>query len=100
MDKIKKVKLTPAACGLDLGDGSERAEYVNQDYISKYSGKTSQKYWYYVYLLSKGQGMAGADQCGHVKIWRFIFSGIIRMMIIFHIVEVSMGTRRESRSSR
>mgnify|MGYP000675934567 CR=1 FL=1 len=22
MDKIKKVKLTPAACGLDLGDGS------------------------------------------------------------------------------
>ena len=31
MDKIKKVKLTPAACGLDLGDGSERAEYVNQD---------------------------------------------------------------------
>lgn len=26
MDKIKKVKLTPAACGLDLGDGSERAD--------------------------------------------------------------------------
>lgn len=37
MDKkslnLYKVKLAPAKCGLDLGDGSERAEYVNQDYI-------------------------------------------------------------------
>ena len=39
MDKIKKVKLTPAACGLDLGDGSERAEYVNQDYILNTLGR-------------------------------------------------------------
>lgn len=30
---LKKVSRTPAPCGLDLGDGSERAEYVNQDYI-------------------------------------------------------------------
>lgn len=30
---LKKVYLKPAPCGLDLGDGSERAEYVNQDYI-------------------------------------------------------------------
>ena len=28
-----EVKLGKAKCGLDLGDGSERAEYVNQDYI-------------------------------------------------------------------
>ena len=28
-----KVLLKPAICGIDLGDGSERAEYVNQDYI-------------------------------------------------------------------
>ena len=30
---VKKVRLTPAGCALDLGDGSERGEYVNQDYI-------------------------------------------------------------------
>lgn len=29
----RKMHLGKAACGLDLGDGSERAEYVNQDYI-------------------------------------------------------------------
>ncbi|MBQ9490373.1 MAG: hypothetical protein IJU80_10625 [Lachnospiraceae bacterium] len=28
-----KITLGKAKCGLDLGDGSERAEYVNQDYI-------------------------------------------------------------------
>lgn len=30
---MNKVLLTPANCALDLGDGSERALYVNQDYI-------------------------------------------------------------------
>lgn len=30
---IKKIKLTPAKCAVDLGDGSERGLYVNQDYI-------------------------------------------------------------------
>ena len=39
MDKIKKITLTPACCGLDLGDGSERAEYVNQDYILNTLGR-------------------------------------------------------------
>ena len=33
MAELMKVKLGPAKCGLDLGDGSERGEYVNQDYI-------------------------------------------------------------------
>ncbi len=33
MDQFYKVTLSKAKCGLDLGDGSERAEYVNQDYI-------------------------------------------------------------------
>lgn len=33
MGEMYKVLLKPAKCGLDLGDGSERAEYVNQDYI-------------------------------------------------------------------
>jgi len=30
---MKKIFLKPADCALDLGDGSERALYVNQDYI-------------------------------------------------------------------
>ena len=30
---MKKILLQPADCALDLGDGSERALYVNQDYI-------------------------------------------------------------------
>ncbi len=30
---MKKLHMGPAHCALDLGDGSERAEYVNQDYI-------------------------------------------------------------------
>ncbi len=30
---MNKVLLTPAKCALDLGDGSERGLYVNQDYI-------------------------------------------------------------------
>lgn len=33
MGQIKGVKLTPAKCAVDLGDGSERGFYVNQDYI-------------------------------------------------------------------
>lgn len=33
IQKLHKILLKPAKCGLDLGDGSERAEYVNQDYI-------------------------------------------------------------------
>lgn len=31
--KISKVKLNPANCAVDLGDGSERGPYVNQDYV-------------------------------------------------------------------
>lgn len=38
-EKLFKIKLTPAECGLDLGDGSERAEYVNQDYILNKLGR-------------------------------------------------------------
>ncbi len=39
MDKVYRVHLGPAKCGLDLGDGSERAEYVNQDYILQKLGR-------------------------------------------------------------
>lgn len=33
MGIIYKAQLKPAKCGIDIGDGSERAEYVNQDYM-------------------------------------------------------------------
>lgn len=33
MEKIYKVLMGKAKCAVDLGDGSERGEYVNQDYI-------------------------------------------------------------------
>ena len=33
MDRLKKILLTPARFAVDLGDGSERGSYVNQDYI-------------------------------------------------------------------
>jgi hypothetical protein len=38
-DKLYKVNLGPACCALDLGDGSERGEYVNQDYILNRLGR-------------------------------------------------------------
>lgn len=37
--KISKVQLTPAKCAVDLGDGSERGFYVNQDYILNKMGR-------------------------------------------------------------
>lgn len=39
IQKVHKILLKPAKCGLDLGDGSERAEYVNQDYILQTLGR-------------------------------------------------------------
>jgi hypothetical protein len=33
MEKIYKINMGKAMCAVDLGDGSERGEYVNQDYI-------------------------------------------------------------------
>lgn len=36
---MKKLHMGAAKCALDLGDGSERAEYVNQDYILRKLGR-------------------------------------------------------------
>ncbi len=33
MEKLYKIHMGKAKCAVDLGDGSERGEYVNQDYI-------------------------------------------------------------------
>jgi len=37
--KIHKINLLPANCAVDLGDGSERGEYVNQSYILNTLGR-------------------------------------------------------------
>ena len=33
MEKLYSIHMGKAKCAVDLGDGSERGEYVNQDYI-------------------------------------------------------------------
>ncbi|MCR5586165.1 MAG: hypothetical protein K6F77_01360 [Lachnospiraceae bacterium] len=49
--KTFKVHMGPANCALDIGDGSERGEYVNQDYILQTLGRphraVSLMYCYY-----------------------------------------------------
>ena len=39
MDKIFKITMGKAKCAVDLGDGSERGEYVDQDYILNRLGR-------------------------------------------------------------
>lgn len=39
MEKLYKVHMGKAKCAVDLGDGSERGEYVNQDYILNRLGR-------------------------------------------------------------
>ncbi len=36
---LKMIQMRKAACAIDLGDGSERGEYVNQDYILNVLGR-------------------------------------------------------------
>lgn len=51
-----RVRLSPAPCAVDLGDGSERGEYVNQDYILGLLGRPhrSINLMYCYYPLDKG----------------------------------------------
>ena len=50
---VRKLYMSAAPCSLDLGDGSERGEYVNQDYILRKLGRPhraiSLMYCYYPY---------------------------------------------------
>ena len=39
MDKLFKITMGKAKCAVDLGDGSERGEYVDQDYILRKLGR-------------------------------------------------------------
>ena len=53
---LKKIHLGPAKCAVDLGDGSERGEYVNQDYILHKLGRPHRaiSLMYCYYPLDKG----------------------------------------------
>jgi hypothetical protein len=53
---VHRVGLTPAACSLDLSDGSERSEYVGQDYILSLLGRPHRyiNLIYCYYPLDKG----------------------------------------------
>lgn len=56
MEKIYKLHMGPAKCAVDLGDGSERGEYVDQDYILAKLGRPhrSISLMYCYYPLDKG----------------------------------------------
>ena len=56
-----RIHMGKAKCAVDLGDGSERGEYVNQDYILSKLGRPHQSD---VLLLSAGCGLAGTCQRG------------------------------------
>ncbi len=51
-----QVTLSPAACSLDIGDGSERGEYVNQDHLLTTLGRPHRaiSLMYCYYPLTKG----------------------------------------------
>jgi len=54
--KVNYLHLGPAKCALDLGDGSERGEYVDQDYILHVLGRPHRavNLMYCYYPLDKG----------------------------------------------
>ena len=54
--KIYQLHMGEATCSLDLGDGSERGEYVNQDYILSRLGRPHRaiSLMYCYYPLDKG----------------------------------------------
>ncbi len=56
MDKIYSVHMGKAKCAVDLGDGSERGGYVNQDYILRKLGRPHRgiNLMYCYYPLDKG----------------------------------------------
>ncbi len=53
---LRLMHMGPAPCGVDLGDGSERGEYVNQDYILQKLGRPHRNInlMYCYYPLDKG----------------------------------------------
>lgn len=69
-NKYYKVHLGKAKCGLDLGDGSERAEYVCQDYILNKLGRTHRyvNIMYTFYPKDKQWPQRISEACKDMKI--------------------------------
>ena len=59
-----RIHMGKAKCAVDLGDGSERGEYVNQDYILSKLGRPHRSISLMYCLLSAGCGLAGTCQRG------------------------------------
>lgn len=66
-NKLKNIHIGPAKCAVDIGDGSERGEYVNQDYILNKLGRPhraiSIMYCYY----PKDEGWPGRVSVVHAN---------------------------------
>ena len=82
--KTDKVLLQPAECALDMGDGSERGLYVNQDYILQKMRKVHRgiSLMYTYYPKDKTWPLRASVACPQPA------PGITRMKIIFHTVAV------------
>ena len=89
--KIYSLHMGKAKCAVDLGDGSERGEYVNQDYILNKMGRPhrSISLMYCYYPLDK-------EFPGRISEVMFLLHGIIHMMIISHTRAVLRATQRAS----
>ncbi len=74
---VKTLHMGPAACAVDLGDGSERGEYVNQDYILQKLGRPMRaiNLMYCYYPLDKGfperASVAFKDLDTHGEAWGY-----------------------------
>lgn len=75
--KVKALHMGPAECAVDLGDGSERGEYVDQDYILQKLGRPHRAvnlmYCYYP-NDDKWPGRASVVPCRSVCTVRMGFS--------------------------
>lgn len=70
-----RVTLSPASCSLDLGDGSERGEYVDQDYILSALGRPHRSinlmYCYYPFDKGWPQRASAAHKPKGSKPWPY-----------------------------
>lgn len=79
--KAKALHMGPAQCAVDLGDGSERGEYVNQDYILQKLGRPHRAinlmYCYYP-MMRDGRDVPAS----FMQIHRYSLHGIFHTMTI------------------
>jgi hypothetical protein len=75
LQKPFRVRMTPADCSLDIGDGSERGEYVNQDYLLRIFGRPHRgvnlMYCYYPYDKGWPQRASVAHKASGAFAWDY-----------------------------